>query len=676
MPEPSFQQILDGTLQAIRALPTIVPAAGRLAGFRNFQSPAAQLLNRYDNFHYSMGDAFYRYGVSGIAAKAAGNVSPDKPAAANELLRGIASTYREVAAYFSRYGRAAAEAAHRAPAAEQSRLQAIADNLNCLAARPPQSFEQALQLFYLMWSIRGMNRCSCIGRLDVRLKPFYEQDKQAGRIDAETVFALICELWEHLNGWGSGDTLMNVMVGGSNPDGSDASSDLSKLMLEASIAVGKTEPHLNVRCHRQIRPDVLEAACRLQYLGHGQATMYNDDAILPAMRRAGIPEAIAADYANDGCTEIIWDGHGRIDFNHIDAVAALELTLYNGRPAPNPRREEVKYFHAANPKGPYTPEVVTGFASGDAGQFTTYEEFYQAFLRQYRFQLHCKLEELREYDRQRRAGQWHGLPFLNGTYEAVLTSGVDLLDDGLPMNSYMVFTGSLPTVADGLAALKRVVYEQKHYTIAQLKAALEADFDGAETMRRELLAAPKFGNDLDEVDCIAAGLVKTICDDFDSYRRDTGFTVFPALIGWRFVEEAYGIGATPDGRKYKEPIAEHYCATPGRLQKGVTALINSIAKAPLARAIGVAATHISLPRNFAAGPEEGVALLKSLNESCFQKGLTQFNIAIYDAEQLRDAQRHPERHRDLIVRVWGFSAKFVELSEEMQQHIIQRVMPR
>ena len=553
------------------------------------------------------------------------------------------------------------------------RLAEIAANLRVLAVGAPQTFEQAVQLFFLMWSIRGVNCCSCIGRLDVHLSPFYQADTEAGRTTRDEAFRLLCELWERLNTWGSGDTLMNVMVGGCNPDGSDASSEISLMMLEASYHVRRTEPHINVRVHRNIRPDILEAVYRLQYLGHGQATIYNDDVVIPSMLRCGIPAQWAYRYANDGCTEIVWDGGGRIDFSHVDAVAAVELALYNGRLAPKPQ-EAIRYYHKND--SPTVPQlhIVEGFESGAAEVCTSFEDFYALFMRQYLHQIERQIFFLREQNRELRDQAPTALFFLNGTYDEVLESGVGLLRGGLPMDSYMVFLGSIPTVADCLAAMKRVIFEEKRYSVAALKTALEANFDGYEEMRQHLLSVPKFGNDIDEVDGIAARLVADCCDYIDAYRAKEKFPVFPALIGWLFLQEAYSILATPDGRKRKEPIAEHYCATPGKAVRGVTALINSIAKAPLSRALGVAATHLSLPRNFAGSMEDGISILRVLNQVCLEKGLMEFNIAIYDADTLRDAQEHPDRHRDLIVRVWGFCARFIDLSREMQDHVLRRIL--
>ncbi len=672
--DQEFKKILDATISVIENLPTEIPEEGRLAGFVHPPLEGRQLLRKDDNLHFPMGRAFYNLGVAGIAQKAAASAQQEtKSESQKELLQGIAATYRTLSAYLERYAAVLSEAAVHCEESRRVRLEQISENLSAIAQNPPASFVQAVQLFYFMWSIRCQDACGCIGRLDLHLKPFYEADLQAGRITQQEAYDIIFELFEKLNLWGSGDTLMNIMVGGQNADGSDASSDLSVMMLEACASIGKTEPHINVRYHKNIREDVMQAAYRLQYLGYGQATVYNDDVILPSMIAKGIKPEYACQYANDGCTEIIWDGLGRIDFNHIDAVATLELAMNNGSFLPK-EVDKVRYVHAFQEPVEYKPDVQVGFESGLIEECETFEEFYRMFLAQYDHQLVHKMNALRDFDRHIRANTILNLPFLNGTFDEVLESGIGLINNGLPLNSYMVFLGSIPSVADSLQALKTVVYEQKKYTAAQIKEGMQANFEDFKEMRATLLAAPKFGNDIDSVDLLSADIVSHCCDFMDRYCEQNGIMIFPALIGWRFVEEAYSICASADGRRVKEPIAEHYCATPGKATQGVTALVNSIAKAPLERALGVAATHFSLPRNFARNEQEGVALLQAINKACLEKGLMQFNLAIYDAELLKAAQKNPKEHQDLIVRVWGFSARFVDLGEEMQNHIIQRTI--
>ena len=667
-----YQNILNNNVQTIRSLPVVIPNEGTILGFNHYSSDSTGSFRMYDNNHYPMGTSYLKFGVRGVAEMAGNGISGDNDEEQNDILIGIRAVYLELAAYFERYIQPLEDKIKETnDKAEIKRLHTVLQNIQVIAKEKPQTFAQAIQLFYFMWRIRCMDSCACIGRLDVHLKPFYEADIQAGIITQDEALELICQLWNIINECGSGDTLINVMVGGQGEDGSDDSSDLSVLMLRASRLVKKTEPHINVRYHKNVRSDLMDEAFKVQLMGHGQATIYNDEVIIPSLIEHGVPREYAHRYTNDGCTEIMIDGGSAISFNHIDAVAVFELALNNGR-LTSKDAKEIRYFHKTNTPSIYTPDVIYGFESGETDDLESFDQFYHVFLRQYRFQVEEKLKMMyHDYQSQK---SLHASFFLNGTYETVLTSKTGIFSGGLPVDCFMTFLGSIPTVADCLMGLKEVVFEDKLYSLQEVKQALEANFEGYEEMRSTLLNAPKFGNDIDEVDFLSADIVKHACDWADEFYKETGFCVFPALVGWRFIEEAYGVGATPDGRSYGDPIAEHYCATPGKAVKGPTALINSICKASLYRAIGVAASHISLPAVISENEENGSALLKALVLAGFDQGMVMINIAMYDVESMKKAQLNPELYQDLIVRVWGFSAKFVDLSHEMQDHIISRVL--
>lgn len=667
-----YRKIAEVTVKTIENLPVIIPEKGTIAGIEREYDAAESLMTAMDNLHYPMGTSYLTKGVKGVAVYAeekAKTCSGD----AHALYTGISAIYRAIAEYIGRYETAAAERETNATGTEKKRYSELKKTFSVLKNGAPETFAQAVQLLYLMWKLRGVDgKTSDLGRLDVSLRPFYERDLANRRITEETALALICELWQKLNRNCSGDSLVNVMVGGVLADGTDASSRLSVLLLRASYEVKETEPHINVRVHDGLRRDVLEAAYQLQRQGGGQATLYFDKTVIPELVSFGIPKEIANCYTNNGCTEIVIDGKSTIDFNHIDAVAAFELTLYNGKAPDKPYLEPIRYWNKDQDEAIYTPDVVEGFESGDAENWKTFDDCLQSFYAQYAYQVKVKADRLRSDAEMRK--QCASSLLLNGTFDDVLESGKDIYCGGLPVNCNMMFSGSLPTVADCLMALKECVFEKKQYTISEIKHALSMNFEGHEVMRQRLLNAPKFGNDVDEVDLLSAELVSHFYDCLDRYRAETGFPIMPALLGWRFLEEAYGVGPTPDGRKYKDPIAEHYCATPGRAVNGPTALLNSVGKAALGHAVGVAVVHVSLPENLTGDRDADLALLERLGAIAEAKGLVMMNIAIYDVEKLKAAQKDPEHYGDVIVRVWGYSAKFVELCREMQDHVIRRTL--
>lgn len=662
--------ITENTLRVLGDLPVTVPAEGSLAGCAGEYLVPEQPMFLGDNYHYPMGTAYLKLGVLGVAERAAASAKKAEDPRNRALLEGIAEVYPAIAAWFARYADAVA-----AKAGENARLCRIAANLRAISQRAPIHFDEALQLTYLMWKIRCLNKPGAdIGRLDVHLRSWFEADIASGYTTEAEVLEQLCDFWNLLNRNDSGDTLINVMVGGRNADGSDAGSRLSVLMLEATKRCKQSEPHINVRVHPGLRQDIYRAMLEVQLMGQGQATVYNDEVIIPGLVRFGIPEELACCYTNDGCTEIMLDGYSGIDFAHVDAVATFELAFNNGDWATRTYRKPVSYFHKDGDVNYYTPDCAPGFASGKVEQCENFDEFYAMFLKQYEFQVRSKCAILKRIEDDRQVGAYTSV-FLNGTYEYILDSGLDILRGGFPFAAYMMFAGSIPTVADCLTAVKQLVFEKKLYTVEQVKEAIRVDFEGHEAMRRQMAACPKFGNDIDEVDELAADIANRFCGWLEDYRKDTGFAVMPALLGWRFLEEAHGVAATPDGRHYADPIAEHYCATPGKAANGPTALIGSIAKAKeaISKAVGVCAVHVTLPRNLGNSDEESLTVLDGLVSAAITGGLNQMNIAIYDAALLRQAQQDPENHQDVIVRVWGYSARFVDLCKEMQDHVISRV---
>ncbi len=665
-----YKVILENTLTVLNNLNMPIPERGMIAGcgISYDDYSVSSKMSNLDNLHFPMGTAFLNLGVLGIAKRAKASAGAEKNSTSREMFEGIHLVYCELSEYFKKYSQAILDASNG-----DERLLHIAENLKYLSHSAPVHFDQALQLYALLWSIRSVpSTGSTLGRLDVHLKPFFEKDIESGYINEEKALELLCDFWKLLNYKHCGDTLNNVMVGGRNADGTDAGSRLSVLMLEATKKCAMSEPHINVRVHDNLSSEIYHAMLEVQQMGQGQATAYNDEIIIPGLVKFGIPEEYACTYINDGCYEVMLDGYSDVNFTHIDAVAVFELAFNNGEWAERNYSSPIKYRYEKDPLKDYVLDAKPGMPTGKIEDCSCYEEFYKQFLAQYKYQTKRRFDFLKKRFTERSANAYTSL-FLNGTYDCVLDSGKDLLGGALPVYVHMLFSGSVTTVADCLMAIKKLVFEEKKYTIADIKKAISVDFEGYEEMRLDMCNVEKFGNDIDEVDLIAADISDDFCKWLEDFSTEENFPVMPALLGWKFLQEAYSIAATPDGRHFKDPIAEHYCATPGKGVNGPTAIINSIAKSKnaIAKAIGVCGVHITLP-DLPKG-ENGLIILDTIVKTAFEKGLNQINIAIYDAQLLRKAQREPEKHKDIIVRVWGYCARFVDLCKEMQEHIISRV---
>jgi len=623
-----------------------------------------------DNFHFAMNvELLLQRGFAGIAAEAERETATCEGEKA-DYLRAIAACYRTAMDFANEHARMAAEAATGADSNERMRLGMIATQCAAAAQRAPHTFREAVQLFWFAWNLRGHGT---IGRLDQHLWPFYRDDMEAERITREAALALMCELWEGFNRAARGDTLQNLMLGGQDRDGRDATNPLSLLMLDAALAVRQEEPHLNARLNAGTPDAFLDRLAAVQALGHGQGTIYADEVIIPALVNLGVPLTSARNYANDGCTEVTIDGESRISFVQVEALKSLELTLFNGEGNVLPGEAKGRYILQTHAERTLYSALEFGFRSGDFATMRSFDEVYQAFIAQYLHQVGRKMAQLCDsicYEER----EGVTAPFLAGTFPECLATGVDPLRGSLPVPCHIIFSGSLPTVADGLAAIKQVVFEDGFCSPAELLKALRVDWVGYPELHRRCLAAPKYGNDDDFVDLIAADLTRCFCRFVTAYPTPSGKPFWPALFNYLFNDEAKVTGATPDGRRWGEPMAEHYSPTPGRAKNGPTAVMRSAAKSPLADACGSAIFHISLTRSLVPPDESGTRLLRQLITSALALGISVMNTAIYDIEALREAQQYPDRHSDLLVRVWGFSARFIELSSDMQNHIIARTI--
>lgn len=293
-----------------------------------------------DNHHFPMGTEPLRLGFLGVAQAAAQARGKDALAKAN--LAAIEKVYTALAGLHERAG---------------------------LSTGAPNDFFEALQLYFTLWRMRSIFGTASLGRLDQYLYPFYQRSKPP----RERALDALCELYEYLNSLASGDTLMTVLLGGSDEHGADETNELSLLMLDAALTVQKSEPHISVRLHPGTRKDFIDKALQLMALGHGQATVYYDQNIIPELTAAGIAPDMACRYVNNGCTEIMPDQQGLIEFENLDAVKILELALFRGQSPALPGEPVGRYWTVNQPEQAWETTCRFGFDSGDAEHAPDYE---------------------------------------------------------------------------------------------------------------------------------------------------------------------------------------------------------------------------------------------------------------------------------------------------------------
>jgi pyruvate-formate lyase len=672
----------ESFIKFVNTLPVYVPHKGIIAGPRRFyKNEPIELWNKLreedifwgvDNCHFPINKSFLSIGYNGIIEKASVDNSEHSEEQI-EFLAAIKRVYEAAAEYIRIHALEAEKRIKASNDLENQETLVIADNCRHLCENAPESFTQAVQLFWFTWRLRGMFTSS-IGRLDQYLYPFYKKDIDKGTLTKEKALEILCELWEAFNEAGTGDTLKNLMLGGVDAEGKDAVNELSYLMLEASIKLKMPEPHINVRLHSASPEEFIKKTVELQLIGQGQPTIYNDDVLIPSLICHGIPKSSARNYSNDGCTELVIDGESGIFFDQMEAVKSFELTLFNGEENCNiPIEPFIKKWTHSMPGSIVNTRLKVGYKSGDLTEMNSFDEVYEAFLKQYLYQTDIMLENMCLEMKKLKENEVSSL-FISGAFPLCLEKAEDPLRGGFNIECYELLSGSITTVADCLAGIKRIVFEEKYCSMKELLEALIANFQGREALRQKLLNAPKFGNDDDFVDLIAADIAKSFCEHVLKYKTPNGKPIWPGLYNIDFTTFAKILGATPDGRKAGDPIAEHFSPTPGRAKSGPTAVVLSAVKAPLYLGFASSPLHITLSRSSIPLDETGKLMLMNLLKTSLKLGVDVLNIAIYDSEILRQAKIYPERYEDIVVRVWGFNARFVDLTEELQDHIIARII--
>lgn len=642
----------------------VVPDKGILAGFPKAVLPLGSIEEFFsaDNMHYPLGDAYLKYGVSGILQLTQNQITADTEETAY-YRRGIFRVYSGIQRFIQKH----------AEKAEQMGNRKIAGCCRRLAEGRPESFEDGLQLFWFFYFLRSPFGGGCIGRLDQKLYPFYLKQKQDGTWNDEKAMEAVTEFYGLLNALGTGDTLRNLMLSGQNENGEDETNELTYLFLESYAKTGDAEPHLNVRIHKKT-PERLKKLCvSLIAEGKGQPTLYFDEAIMPAMEKAGISHKSASRYANDGCTETLIDGESNIAFWQHEMVKTVELTVFEGKENPYIFPVTVKKNRESAPGFVPHTQLELGFAAGRLAEMKSFEDFWKAFLGQLDFQLdcwRCKINDKIEADEKETLTSL----LVGGTFEKCLQTGNDpLRGGGFEVSNYQLLSGTVTTAADCLRGIEYCVFEKRYCTLEQMREALAHNFEGMEGLRIKFLNAPKYGNQEARVDGIAAMIASHFIDRVNGWRSKSGKRIWPGLYNIDFKIFANITGATPDGRKFRDAIGEHCAPTPGAARLGPTAIIKSAAALPMKEGYASSPLHLTLDKNSFCMGADRHKILEKLIEGCYREQIPVLNISMYDRQELLAAQEDPEKYRGLIVRVWGFNARFVELDRELQNHIINRI---
>jgi pyruvate-formate lyase len=568
-------------------------------------------------------------GVGGYLARAQEALQRPTTPQERASLQGMRLTLEGFAAYMQRWAGAAA-------ARGDAALAAIA---GWVAEAPPRTFHEALQLVYFTHLVFESEdrHAMALGRIDQYLFPFYQRDLAAGRLTREEALDLLCHLWVKVAENGG---VQNICIGGVTPEGADATNELSYLCLEATRLVQSPATNLSARLHDESPEAFLRACFQTIRTGVGFPAIFNDHVLIPGLVEIGIPLEVARDHCMVGCIETMLAGRQAA---WSDGRFNMPLQLMKAMQALRGRAD------------------------------ITYDLLVEAFLAEMRDALAAYCRDFNAYIAHYPAARFPD-PFLSALTRDCLGRARDINDGGadFPRMHGIAIMG-LGTTADALAAVKTLVFAQGRLTYDALMAALDADFQGHEAVQALLeRGAPKYGNDDDAVDEIAAFLVDWSARECLRHQIAGGGRFVSAMAAnTSNIPAGKEVGATPDGRRAFTPLSDAASPSFGRDTHGPTAFLNSVAKPDYQCVLTGSVVNMKFEPEHFAGPEgEGIflALMKTFIRYRVQE--LQFNFT--GNEALLDAQQHPDRHRNLVVRVSGFSAYFVELDSEVQHDVIRR----
>ncbi|MCP4115686.1 MAG: choline trimethylamine-lyase [Desulfobacteraceae bacterium] len=536
-------------------------------------------------------------------------------------------------------------------------------------AHKPETFWEAIQAVWTIESLlvveenqTGMS----IGRVDQYMYPYFKADLEAGRMTEYEAFDLAgCMLvkmsemmWitseEGAKYFAGYQPFVNMCVGGVTRDGLDAVNDLTYLLMDAVRHVKIYQPSLATRVHNKSSQKYLKKIVDVIRSGMGFPAIHFDDTHIKMMLAKGVTIEDARDYCLMGCVEPQKSGrlYQWTSTAYTQWPICIELVLNQGVPLW------------------YEKQVCPNL--GEIDSFDTYEKFEDAVKEQIKYI--TKWSSIGTVISQRIHKELAPKPLMSMMYEGCMESGKDVSAGGAMYNfGPGVIWSGLATYTDSMAAIKKLVFEDKKYTLAQMNEALKAEFKGYDQIKADCLAAPKYGNDDDYADLIAADLVNFTEMEHRKYKTLYSVLSHGTLSISNNTPFGMLLGASANGRDAWMPLSDGISPTQGADYKGPTAIIKSISKMSNDN-MNIGMVHnFKLMSGLLDTPEGENGIITLIRTACMLgNGEMQFNYL--DNETLLDAQKHPENYRSLVVRVAGYSAFFVELCEDVQNEIISRTM--
>ena len=552
---------------------------------------------------------------------------------------------------------------------QKTELLTIAADCRVVPENPPQTFQQVLQLILITHCaimIENNGYHHPIGRLDQYLYPFYEKALAEGESEESLTdllheFKLRFEEMWYLRSAGEAEAYpgcalyMHIVLGGMKPDGTDACNDLTRLILRGMEDLQTKEPCISFRFHDDVDEETFRLAMKVALNGDSHPAFFNDGANVLSLQELGFSLEEARDYSLVGCTEAIVAGKSDYQSNtgFFNTLKVFELALNDG-------------------KDPVTGKQI-GPHTGDERTFTSLEELKKSYLvqQEYFVKMFIKM-----FDKVVSCHAY-ACPTITGScfVEGCIDNGRVMQQAGCPHRWGAFGVTGLANLVDSLAAIEECVFNKKYLTMSELMDLLETNFEGKEELRQMLInRAPKYGNDIEQVDKFTEFVAKSINDEAKKHRDARGgeFDIVFATQSYNMVLGKI-IGATPDGRKAFTPVADNASPMIGMDVCGPTAVVKSVNSGKRCNAQGGYLLNQRFDPYIVKG-EKGIDVLETVLRAHFGNEGEHIQINVVDNETLRDAQEHPENYRNLLVRVAGYSAFFVDLEKSIQENIIERTV--
>ena len=584
--------------------------------------------------------------------------------------------------------------------AERSGLTELARICRRVPEYGAQSFHEAVQSmwFYNHCIHETMTKLS-IGHIDRILEPYFIKDYESGALSLEQAQEIVDEFNLRVNDrvqidpdnyvvtrdelegapdesfkitYGQGFSLeaesddadainhwgQNILISGLRPDGSDGTNPLTYMFLNAHEKFQLTGPVLTVRLHKNSPPELVDRVAEVLRTGGGMPFINNDDVIIPAYERLGIPHEDACLYANSNCWETLIQGKGNQEMiRFVNFLHLLELALNNGE--------------AVIPG----PIAKNGVKSGDISGFTSVEDIIGAWKKQLDYRLESSMAaNAAEIEKNGTHGLYTTIPVLSALTRDCVERLTDLTHGGARYVQWHMMAEAVSNAADALSAIKKHVFDDKRVSLKRLVEILRANWDGESELRVKCVNdTPRYGNDESTPDGYAKEMVDYFVERVTYYAAKHKACIYSPCIGtfsW-IIGIGKRIGASADGRGYGEPIAANASPVPGADLSGPTAAINSYLKLRTNVMAAGAPLDLRLNKRGLEG-ESGIIRIGALIKTFIQQGGNMLTLTVTDAEELRKAIAEPLKYRNLRVRMGGWTAYFVLLSKEAQAIQLRR----